>query len=54
MIYSQGKNVSEVLEMLDLSHLTEWQISLLIVLFGALILYFGKLIADTKVERYEN
>lgn len=39
--------------MLDLSQVTEWQISLLIVIIGALILYFGKLIADTKVEKYD-
>lgn len=53
MIYLLEKNVFEVLKMLDLSQLTEWQISLVVVLFGALILYFGKLIADTKVERYD-
>ena len=39
--------------MLDISQITEWQISLFIILLGALILYFGKLIADTKVEKYD-
>ena len=39
--------------MFDISQLTECQIYLLIVITGALILYFGKLISDTKVEKYD-
>jgi len=39
--------------MFELNQLTEWHISLFVILFGALILYFGKLIGDTKVERYD-
>ena len=37
----------------EITQLINGNVSLLIVLFGALLLYFGKVISDTKVERYD-
>lgn len=39
--------------MIETTNLTSVDLSIFIVLFGALFLYFGKIIGDTKVEKYE-
>jgi len=40
-------------KMFELFQFSSIDISVYIILFGALILYFGKVIGDTKVERYD-
>lgn len=39
--------------MLEFLEELNWNITVFILLAGALILYFGKLIADVKIEHYE-
>jgi hypothetical protein len=39
--------------MIETTNLMSLDLSIFIVLFGALFLYFGKIIGDTKVEKYE-
>ena len=39
--------------MLELLDYINWNFTVLLAIAGALILYFGKVIADTKVEHYE-
>ena len=40
-------------KMLEILENLNWNYSIIILIFGALVLYFGKLIADTRVEHYE-
>lgn len=39
--------------MFEMTQLTSLNISILLILLGAVILYFGRIIADTKVEKYD-
>jgi sRNA-binding regulator protein Hfq len=39
--------------MFEISEYLNWNVSIIILIMGAFILYFGKLIADTRVEKYE-
>lgn len=42
-----GEKTAEIFKLASLD------ISILIILFGALLLYFGRIIGETKVEKYD-